>query len=152
MTEQVRCKEGEANRRERSSSAAVVFGVVVFLLGFALHKQFDPGVSLAPIAPEVTSPWQVVLWMIVVWGGWPLALAIASSIIVSPRMAFRQSITASAVVIAIAAFVAASIDSTRGNLGILGGLGFYVPFYVAIGATVELLVLLVRHVWMRRSK
>jgi len=131
---------------------AVALGVIVFLVCFALHMQLIPGDRLAPVASQVRNWVAVVLWLVVIWGGWPLVLAIGATSLLLGQRTTLQATSAICAVIVIAAAVAAALMSSHVGLGIVSGLAFYLPYFGIIGGSVGLLILLIHRLRLRAQR
>lgn len=133
--------------------ASSIVGIVVFIVGFAIHQQLVLSTALAPFASHVSDGWVIIPWINVIWGGWPLVIALASSALVASTVpTYWQSFVSSTVVVVVAAFIAASFASAQVAGGGLGAIAFYFPFYATIGVAFQVLVSVVLLFRRRRSE
>jgi len=128
---------------------AIGIGVLVFLPALAIHVSLDTGKQLGPFATGITDAPTAILWFVLSWGGWPLALAVIASSFYFRRMNLCEVAATCGAICTVGAFVAAAIESGQRATAVASGLAFYVPFYAAIGVGIGLVAFLASRVARR---
>lgn len=110
---------------------AIGLGALVFLTAFAAHTSLDAAKQLGPLATEVTNAPRAILWFLLIWGGWPLALTVIASRSHFGQMSSYEVAATSVAIGMVGAFVATCIESTQRATAIASELAFNGPFCAA---------------------